>query len=51
MARVTEKTDRSDLWPREILDWHEEVSRTEIQTIEGDVIVLVLDAFGTGFPQ
>jgi hypothetical protein len=50
MTRITKETDRRDIWPREILDWHEEVSRTEFASLEGEIIVLVLDAFGTGFP-
>lgn len=44
-------TDRSKEWPHEVFDWHEEVSRIELQSIEGDCIVFVLDAFRIGIPN
>jgi hypothetical protein len=51
MAMATEKTDRTKEWPQKVQDWTEEVSRIEIQSEEGDVIVFALDAYGMGVPS
>jgi hypothetical protein len=51
MAIATGRTDRTKQWPKSLLDWHEEVSRTEIQSEEGDVIIFALDAYGMGTPS
>ncbi len=51
MAMATEKTDRTRQWPHKVHDWHEEVSRIEIQSEEGDVIIFALDAYGVGVPN
>jgi hypothetical protein len=46
LARIAEHTEE----PWRLYEWHEEVSRTEVQTPEGDVIKFVLRASGMGIP-